>query len=79
MVSYDPKTQTARRVETRRVSRSEQLALSVGEFGGFFDDISVELMRVAQGVEPVASAADLYDDTLTDEERDELAALLLAE
>jgi hypothetical protein len=79
MVSYDPKTQTARRVETRRVSRSEQLALSVGEFGGFFDDISVELLRVAQGVEPVASAADLYDDTLTDEERDELAALLLAE
>lgn len=79
MVSYDAKTQTARRVETRRVSRSEQLALSVGDFGGFYDDVSIEQLRLAQGVEPVASAADLYDESLSDEERDELAALLLAE
>lgn len=79
MVSYDPKTHTARRVETRGVTRSEQLELSVGEYGGFQDQVTVEELRGAQGVESVSSAAELYDDTLTDKERDQLAALLLGE
>jgi hypothetical protein len=76
LISYDKQTHAARRVELRNIQRAEQLLLLEGDYGSFDAPVSVEALRLAQGVEVVGSARDLFNDDLTDDDRVQLAALL---
>ncbi|HVQ96228.1 MAG TPA: hypothetical protein VMU51_34740 [Mycobacteriales bacterium] len=76
LVSYDPKTSVASSVRLRAISRSEQLALAVGDLGTFWQHATFEDLQRSQGVTSL-DVGDLYDADLDEEERAALYAALM--
>lgn len=66
-IEYDPETSRAVRVELRAITRAEQLAMHL-EAGDFWEDVTVDELRVQHGVEPVTRDVELGDPELTEEE-----------
>jgi hypothetical protein len=74
-ISYDPKTETAVKVELRRIVRGEQMIL-LPEPGLFWANPSVDELRLQQGVEAVTDVTALREWTATEEEVDAFLAAL---
>jgi len=75
LVRYDPKTGTAASIETRAITRAEQLLIDEGGWS-FAENFSIAELQQRQGVEGKVSLADLAADDLTEDERDAFVAAL---
>lgn len=74
-VGYDRSTGVATNIETRAVTRAEQLVIHVGDWS-FGENLSVNELQQRQGVKGKVNLAELAADDLTEDERNAFVAAL---